>query len=170
MLITAKKFDAATRPTVYYAKTNFTLEFEFPAGVLVAEKTYKLAIDTDLSRDTPAMLLASAVPIGNKLTFSCSSYTTRFYEQSKTKTSAIAQIYESEHETIVLDDKIGIRGRTDVDGVPPPPQSNYSTTAEMTAAIEAATAEFVTGPEMAEAINEAIGLGVDLIMEGVNNE
>ena len=48
---------------------------------------------------------------------------------------------------------------------PPAPVASYYTAAQTDAAIAAATADLVTTTEMNSAINDAIGLGVDLIME-----
>ncbi len=148
MIVTGKQL-ADSKPTVYYG-TMTELEFQFDRD-LPAGTEFTLSLDTDKLPVTPPIALAKAFASGRSLVFSLDSFNTLFERAAAHHAEAFVEI--SGGGEVFLQDAIPIAPRVDVEGVPPAPQDRYPTFGQMN-----------------DAIRVAVGLAVDDILEGANNE
>lgn len=153
-----------------------TLEITFfdrqgkPIAYDPADEFYIIGND-QLNFDKPIFYSEAVEVDGNTVSFTVDTYTENYLAKIANRDTAIfveigVKKAEDTYYKVLYQDEALAQPRIRVDGVPPSPPDEYYTKTET----DDLLADFPTTTEMNDAINEAIGLGVDLIMEGNNNE
>ncbi len=125
---------AAAKPKLYYGTTSEWV-FDFPNDL--PPGSYTMALDVDRDGTTAPVALATAEPNGKTLIFSLDTYNDACEAAALARKLLYLEVYRN-RDTPVVDDRLRILPRTDVEGVPPGQREEYPKRSEVTTMISTA--------------------------------